>query len=295
MLNLRQKIKNLPFIGTIAKKLADFDREYRGLIKDQIYYLKARKFLFKNAKIENSLSDKKVFVIACGPSIKNQDLSQIGNHPCITVSNFFVHQDFSKLNVVFHVFAASHTPILDEQIIAWWKDAAKHFKKGQNVFVALTDKYLIDRENLFADQNVFYYKINYKKDISPRRKIDFTRHIPTIKTVAHIAMYLGIFTGSKDLNLVGFDHDWILHVGKSMHFYEEKQSAMVVAGYNENTKTVINEDFEAVLNSNIGLWKTYKKIKVYTDAFNIKVTNVTPGSLLDVFPRRKLEDVLNQN
>ena len=111
------------------------------------------------------------------------------------------------------------------------------------------------------------------------------------QTSAQIGIYLACYMGIKEIYLIGCDHDWIKHVGESRHFYDEKKSALMQTGYNEWTKGGASK-FEFALESTLKLWKRYGEIAEYAHQHGIKIYNATPGSLLDVFPRVQLEDVL---
>ena len=183
------------------------------------------------------------------------------------------------------MFAASHSPVTDEQFRLWFEDAGKKMPEGQNVVVALSDKYLVDKYKLFQKQNVYYHSTG-ERDPS-YGPIDMTKMLPRIRTSPHIATYLALYLGAKKVFFLGIDHDWILHYGKTVHFYDEKKSVLTQANYNEWSK-----DFGTVLESHVRLWRVYKEIKSYADKKGIDMINCTPGSLLDVLPMKKLEEVI---
>ncbi len=290
---MRAFIKELPVAGGAAKSLATAYREIRGKILARFFYLKNKKFLYSNRALEKTTEARRCFILATGPSIKTQDLSVLSGELCISISNFFVHPDFKKIRPEFHVFAASHDPITDDQMVAWLKDAEAHFPDGQKVFLSVMDKYLVDKFELFKKQRVYYYHVNDAKKLQKHSHISLTEELPKIITIPQTALYIAICLGVKEIYLLGVDHDWLLHIGQSKHFYEETQSALVNKGYVE-TVAKKETDLEKDFASSVKLWRQYRKIKEYALANEIEIWNSTPNSLLDVFPRKSLENALHE-
>lgn len=243
------------------------------------------KLLQKNIGLKNVFSNRRCFVLATGPSIKRQDLSKLSGEISISVSNFFVHPDFKIIKPFFHVFTPSHPPITEDQFGEMFKDAEKHFPENQNVMISLSDKHIVERYQVFKKQNVYYYYLGIKPI---DKKIDFTKDLPEIQTVPHVAIYLAIYLGVKEINLLGVDHDWILHVGESRHFFEEKESVLSQKGYNEWSES----DFGTECASYASLWDKYRSIRSFAKKEHISITNATDGGLLDLFPRKNLDDIL---
>jgi hypothetical protein len=273
---IKEKIKKIPFLGT-------------KLVSVYAWYLRLnnRKFLKKNFGIKNKFAGRRCFILATGPSISSQNLLKLAGEFCISVSNFFVHPDFKTIKPVFHLFAACHPPITEGQFVALLQDAEKHFPEGQKIFISITDKYVVDKYELFKKHNIYYYYLGLKT-LKITDKINFTKQLPKIQTSPQIAIYLALYLGAKEIDLLGVDHDWILHIGKTKHFYDEKQNAASQTGYNEWVG-----DLEHEFLSYLNLWRIYKMIRTYAAVKKIPIINLTPGGLLDIFPRKTLEETLD--
>jgi hypothetical protein len=98
--------------------------------------------------------------------------------------------------------------------------------------------------------------------------------------------------GAFQICLLGCDHDWILHLKETRHFYDEKNSELSRRGYNEAWQR--STDYQAEFEDYVKLWKRYKDIRSYAQKRNIKIFNCTPESFLDVFPRKEMESVLKE-
>ena len=243
--------------------------------------------LKRNATLKDSAAHvKRAFILATGPSIQEQDLSVLKGEYCISVSNFFVHALFNEIKPAFHIFAGSHAPITPEQMGAWWQDTSKHLgdNRETKMLIHARDKVIQEKYNVFGGQEVFYYVDG------GHFPVDFTRQIPEMQTIVHVAMYLGLYLGIQEIYLLGCDHSWLLHYGKSMHFYKETQHSLARDNYSEwqEVKDIGNE-FETHAN----LWKIYRSIRKELRNKTI-IYNATPGSLLDIFPRVDLEQALNK-
>lgn len=284
----RERIKSIPFLGPAIVTIRSYVRTVRERLFWYRFYLRHKRFFKKNRGLRNSHAGKRAFILATGPSIKNQDLKKLAGEYCISVSNFFVHPDFKVIKPTYHLFVMSHSPITEEQWKVWMQDAEKKLPEGQNLLVGAADKIVLDKYSVFKKQNLFYYMFG-RKPMGASTGVDFTKRLPNTQTSAQIALCLALYSGATEIYLLGADHDWILHIGESHHFYDEKKSTLMQQGYKEWT-TPLEAQFESYLN----LWKVYRGIKEYADAREIKIYNATPGSLLDVFPKVKLDDILKQ-
>jgi hypothetical protein len=287
---MRNKIKKIPVLGSALVKAGNLRRTVVGKYESWKFYQKYKNYLQKNSSLKDSLKGETVFILATGPSIKKQNLKILAGKNCFSVSNFFVHEDFKFLSPKFHFFAASHDPITGEQYWSWLRDAETHFPEKLNVILSVDSalEYIL---KIFPKQNVFHYIVGNKK-ITPNPDLDLTKVLPRIQGITHLALYWAMYMGAKKIYLLGCDHDRILHVGTSTHFYEQNQHAMVRKGYNEWSYGT--ESMQDRFKAHYELWQKYKEIKEYADKRGIEIWNSTPGSLLDIFPRKELEDAVNE-
>ncbi|OHA26503.1 MAG: hypothetical protein A3C06_02915 [Candidatus Taylorbacteria bacterium RIFCSPHIGHO2_02_FULL_46_13] len=284
----RLAIKRLTVVGPLFIELADFYRTQKHALRKYLFYLRHRQKLKPNAELKNKFLGKRCFILACGPSIKTQDLKKLEGEFCISVSNFFVHPDFKIIKPEYHVFSESHAPITKEQMKAWLEDAERHLPEGQKVMMSVHDRSLSQEFKLLKKQRIYFYVFS-QSQISAESPIEYTKQIPLIQTVAHQAIYLALYSGAKEIYLVGCDHDWILHYGENRHFYAENESELTRTGLNQ-WGTDLGTEFE----SYVRLWNIYKEIKRYATVREVLVMNATRGGLLDVFPRKNLDEVLNK-
>jgi hypothetical protein len=240
-----------------------------------------------NTGLKNAAKDsRRCFILATGPSIKSMDLSGLENEFCISVSNFFVHPLFNKIRPFHHIFAGTHPPITKEQVSSWWQDATNAMEGNDrtNILIHARDRLIQHEFSVFKDRPVHYYLEG------GRYPVDFTKQLPEIQTVVHIAIYLAIYLGIKEIYLLGCDHSWLLHFGSSSHFYQESQHAFTRNNYNEWSEI---KDMGEEFRSYAVLWDIYRQIRTQALEKGVRIFNATPSSLLDIFPRRDLNEILN--
>jgi len=236
----------------------------------------------ENAGFRNRHSDvKRCFILATGPSIREEDLSVLQGEFCISVSNFFVHDLYASLQPHYHVFAASHPPITKQQYGEWLKDAADKTNFRTTFVVSSMDKDVIDGSQQLRNLKPLYYTPGGKFPV------DFEKRIPPFRTVVHIAIYLAMYIGIKEIYLLGADHSWAMHYGESRHFYPEKEHKLTQLNYNEWRHDDIGKLFEGYGKT----WTLYRNIREEASRNGIQITNLTQNSVLDIFPRGSLKEV----
>jgi len=241
--------------------------------------------LAHNKELRNRHLGERCFILATGPSIKTQDLKALQGETCIAVSNFFVHPDYHLIAPRYHCMAAYHPPITEEGWIAWMKEAAA--KTGDSTFFfALSDLKRHQDAGVGAGRSVHYLHCG-RSSASRQHGVDLTKPIFGPVSVPVMALQVALYMGFKRIYLLGCDHDWILHMNRSSHFYEEEQHALVRNGYNE----WFNFDWETDFAFMAALWRQYKTIRLCAESCSAEIYNATPGGLLDVFPRVRYESL----
>ena len=152
-------------------------------------------------------------------------------------------------------------------------------------FLNLLDKSITDKVKDSYNIHRYFYQLT---DIMPEffDEITLDHPLPRIQTVVHIAIYVSIALGYKEIRLLGVDHDWLLHFGQSRHFYKESDSKLTEKGYEEFN---LENDLEHQFKSHLVLWKIYKSIKKISHHKKISILNLNVNSFLDIFPKKKLE------
>jgi hypothetical protein len=242
--------------------------------------------LQRNRALFNRHTGQRCFILATGPSIRSQDLATLQGEICIGLSNFFVHPAFATIRPAYYCSVGRHDPLPVDGWTAWLAELASA-TKGSTLFFGLGERDRIRGNPLFNQDRVFYMQFDGSGDSIPVRRPDLTQPVPMPQSVTIMALSIALYMGFQRIYLLGCDHDWLLHLGESSHFYDEREHAVVRAGYDEWSGL----DLEQVCHSHVVLWQQYKALNAIAALLGAEIFNATPGGLLDVFPRVRLESL----
>lgn len=244
--------------------------------------------LERNCELAGKHRGERCFILACGPSIKKQNLHPLRDEVCISVSNFFVHPEYQWIKPAYHVVAGFCESHHTQEGWANWMlemDARTCFT---TMFFPLRDKERNLSASKFETHKLHF--VDLEEGNRGFEKCDLTELIPSPWSVTVTALTIAIYMGFKEIYLLGCDHDWILHMHKSTHFYEEKQHALMRAGLNEWADDSMKRQCQHL----IDLWTQYEALHQTAKRLGIEIFNATEGGILDVFQQVRLEATLAQ-
>jgi len=276
-MKLKKTIKEIAFWcipSGIQRLLLSQQRELRRCLNKSI-----RRELERNRIFYNIHREQRCFILATGPSIQKQDLAPLQNEVCIAVSNFFVHQLFSAIQPKYYCVSGYHKPASESDWLNWIRQIETCIGTA-TLFLSVGDRERIMRHELFIDKSLHYLLLDLPLQKMLKHRIDVTRSILSPQSVSIMALQLAVYMGFQKIYLLGCDHDWLFHINKSVHFYEEKNHTLVTSGYNE----WFGEDFGSYCYDCSTLWEQYKWIRRVASERGIEIFNATEGGVLDVFP-----------
>ena len=121
--------------------------------------------------------------------------------------------------------------------------------------------------------------------------------MPPPQTVLNAAVFLALNSGYKNINILGADHTWIkqLSVGydnliyyEDNHFYDKEKAQKVAFVDGDNKDWTI----EMWLMSMIKMFRSHYILKDYAHNLGAGIYNLTSDTLLDVYERKMLEDII---
>jgi len=240
-----------------------------------------RKFLNQNKTLRNKHEGEECYLLATGPSLKKYNLSQLKFKKTIAVSNFYVHPQCQEIKPDYYCIAPYHLPITEH---AWanWMMELRNSCSYSTFFFGVSD--FKRNFKIFSNlkENVNFIKFTEWNN-SAYKTFNLSKPIPRPQSVSIMALLVALHLGFSKIYLLGCDHDWILHLGKSSHFYEESDHPLVKEGYNEWGDIDLEIEFQGY----VRLWNQYKSLKNLAHFNNIEIINSTGAGLLDVFPREK--------
>jgi hypothetical protein len=251
----------------------------------------ANPLLEQNRELYNRHAGQRCFILATGSSIKQQDLKPLAAEHCIAVSNFFVHPDFKTIKPRYYCVAPYHPPITEGAWQAWMVELDAGIGDA-TLFISLADKDRFSRAcGGFARRKIHYPEFGGSWELLLTRGLDLTKAIPSPQSVTIMALLAALYMGFSKIYLLGCDHDWILHLGDSYHFYDEKLHALNRHGYNE----WFGADVGSYCQDYVNLWQQYKAVGRIAQYQKAEILNATNGGMLDVFPRCRYETLLSSS
>lgn len=244
--------------------------------------------LEKNCELHNRHLGERCFILATGPSIKNQDLRPLQGEKSIAVSNFFVHQHYQIISPQYYCVAPLHPPYTDEDGIRWFRDMEENVG-SVTMLLSYSDRQLIESNGLFRKQkvNYLYFDGRYGFDAPNSNLMNLAEPLPPPQTVTLIALSVALYLGFQTIYLLGCDHSWPLHIGKSAHFHDEQSRKLGPEHWN-----VL--DYETFFLRFAGLLRKYKVMKSLAERQGCTIYNATPNSFIDVFEPVKFETLFTK-
>lgn len=248
--------------------------------------------LERNKALHNRHAGERCFIVATGPSIKEQDLKPLKQEVCISVSNFFVHPDYAYISPRYHCMAAFCHPNTEEAWAAWMQSLADSLQEKNphsELIFPISDIKRNGKIASLSERPVFYLETGAGIEIA-ETGIDLQRATITPQSIPVMALQIALYMGFKEIYLLGCDHDWILSLYDSKHFYSEDEHAVVrLMGANKCWEGI---DIEDMGRSYVFLWQQYKLLRHLAAQQGVSICNATKGGLLDVFPRVEYESLV---
>lgn len=238
----------------LKRKNGQIDENYKGLLK------------FKEIH-----KGKRCFIIATGPSLKIEDLELLKNEYTFSMNSICKAFEKTDWRPTYYGFQdATVYKALENEI-------NNYFDNGQNVFVAdiIYKKLGLKQPFQQFPLDVDYHRNEFRIDkYFANFSDDAYAVIYDGYTITYSIIQLAVYMGFTEIYLLGTDCTKTR--GKNNHFIKYKDK----------------EEYD--------IDKTLKKLIVgfqaaqdYAKSNGISIVNCTRGGDLEIFPRMKLEDILN--
>ncbi len=252
--------------------------------------LELNELLERNRGLKDRHLGERCFILATGPSIKKQNLKLLQGETCFALSNFFVHPDYWFINPRYYSIAPFHYPPFTEEVWHSWMREVSAGTRNATMFFGLTDRERNLKNGLFENRESYFVRL---QDGLVIQHCDLTRPIPAPWTAPIMVLPIAIYMGFREIYLLGCDHDWILHLHESTHFYEESQHACVRGGTDMWVDSQKSGYMEGQCRHLILLWQQYRMLQAVAHSKGIQIINATTGGILDVLPRVKFESLFD--
>ena len=250
-------------------------------------FFKVNPIILKNKTLRSKKKNKRAFLIATGPSLKNVNLKLLKNQDCFTLSNAFLLNDINVIKPILHFFAPHHKPITIKSFFNWLKESDKKLPRSTSIVMSYDDTSFI-KKKLFKGRDIYY--LLYSKYLTKFHS-NIIKPLPKFQTGSLIILPVLLSMGYKEIYLLGCDHNQLKNYKDTIsNFYSEKNDVRITS-----KKTKLNEHFlnlERELYANIEVHKQYKKFKLIAETKKVKIINLSANSWLNIFPKKKLKEII---
>lgn len=294
--NIKINEKNLKFVRSILKKIKsdyfeiteNFAHECGNLyITFEFYFKKLLGkyfFLKKNKNLKNIHKNKRIIIIANGPSINKFDLKKTKDDIVIMVNRSFDHPDYETIQPNYHI-------IVDSKLASgvWPLDYIDIiFKKNPNVKLILNANwYHLEKfKELRKKSNVFWVKNKMISLLYDNFNYNLESLYSTLGVTGH-AVSLGIYSGSKKIYILGMELNGVIKLlnNENSHF----------GGSDPDYKNYNIIDWAKALNSNSRGLRTWYAYAMQCKKNNIELINLSDAGLFNFVKKEDYNELFRKD
>ncbi len=246
-----------------------------------------RPLLPANADLRDRHRGRRCFVIGNGPSLARQDLTPLAGEVTIAMNGFVRHPLLEVIRPTYYLFADGTFFDGSGPSLRLLDDVRQKVRHSEFIvpYAAARD---VRNHGWLDEARTRYVAFAGNLRSARLRHVDLTRPVPNVMNCMQLSVMLALYAGCSEIYLLGADHDFLAHQGTHQHFY----AGPTLAGH-----AVANDDYgrfrylEMIRIVN-DVWLGYGALRRHADRRSVQIINATDGGFLDVFPRRRFEDVL---
>ncbi len=256
----------------------------------------------KNIKYKGIHKGERCFIIGNGPSLKEQDLSVLGDEYVLTCNQIMRNPVFPSLRTNYHFwadpsfFALSPDRPEDMEILEVMLSVNTEGNRPVNFF-AQEGYDFAKRFNLQEKLDIAFYSHRLELTDDFNNGIHFDKFTPNLHTVVHYAVAMAIYMGFSEIYLLGCDCTNVITAANTRLMAGDGAEYAYKISENEK-KRMMNRNnaisMEDELKSFYEVFKGYRVLRDICEKSGIKLYNCTAGGLLDCVERKKYEDVIGR-
>jgi len=240
-----------------------------------LFKLKEKKLIKQNIKFKDIHKNERCFIIGTGPSLKNLsklDIERLKNETVFAVNSLYQAEIIDEITPKYYT-------LMDN---LFWGEDSYFFKEILEKYADAPPVFITDyrtrhyvKELGVEDKTFFVYNKLY-----PINSIndDFTKNMKISINVVSTSILTALFMGFKEIYLLGCDYNSFAST-KDEHCYIECEERYA----KENLAYYLKFYY---LTTTFHYYIAKLAIKK-----GVKITNITPNSLLDAYPRKDISCV----
>lgn len=248
-------------------------RQLPALSHEELLLLK------KNEELKDRHAGSRCFILGGGSSVKEQDIGKLEGEFVISVSNTFVHPEFSRIKPRYHVLPPllkSHGQLHSEEQFVGWLREMESATGNAEMFMHIGDHGMVERNGLFNNRVIHWVEYSDAWDEEFDAPINLSC-IPPIWSVSELALTAAVYLGFDKIYLIGIDHDWFN--GVLVYFYDHTREHSL----RPDQSDLSFADSEFQMRRHAYIFRKYKYL--YSIRKNIYNANANRRHYLDVFPK----------
>lgn len=286
-------------------KLEEFLKSLIGTLFLIFRVIRNKSFLNRFPKASGH--GKSLYVLGNGPSLKevlSTDADFLSGQDLFAVNKFFLTPQFQILKPRYYM-------LLDPAFNVSANTLPKYLRMQKDILRAFADTVtwpmilfvptytdMQEQWTQLQESNgnikVFYTSIVCGTASQSLKQALYKRSLamPAPTNVLVAAIFIGLNMGYSEINVLGGDHSWVrdLKVDENnnlsvldAHFYGGGEVSCVNAGERDSAYTM-----SSLLSAWASSYESYFELNAYAETIGSKVYNLTEGSYIDAFPRRRL-------
>jgi hypothetical protein len=259
-----------------------------------------RAVLARNRELANALAGRRAFVVATGPSVARIDLRRLRGEIVIAANESYemlARHGVTPLAVALidPIYSSPHQGY--ERFLRALADHAR--AHGTIILLNLALYRSFEARRLFAGARVHYLDFaGDMVDMAPlgaRFRLDLTRTLPGMYTVAHAAAAAALACGAQEVYLLGVDLDYILtphepmRHGYGANVYNDHDSITMLQSYAREK----GWDYADILDHVSRQQRLFAVLAEIARRNGQRLANATPGGLLETLPRVAFEGLFS--
>lgn len=259
---------------------------FRFILFPYLNYIKRKEFIeylesedSEKLKLYKNIHEgKRCFIIGNGPSLLAEDLDKLTDE--ITLCGNRIYEIFDKTK-----WRPTYYFCIDNDGMEEITAAIENVNVGKKFLALSARKYVPENEQnvIFINHTTKKFVINRYNDKSSHISEDISQYFSCGYTVLFAALQFAIYTGIKEIYLLGVDFDYS-HVTNRWGITKKHGGVQDYFDGKKHAGSALNYE------STLYAWETAKE---YCDAHGIIIKNATKGGKLEIFERVDLDDLLS--